>query len=65
LFVGGTNNPYVVKELLGHTIFVMTKRYAHRYPESLRHGVEVLDSRGYVLATFDKNSNKPTIDILS
>lgn len=34
---------YVVKELLGHNSIKMTMRYAHHYPESLRHGVEVLD----------------------
>jgi len=34
---------YVVKELLGHKTITMTMRYAHHYPESLRHGVEVLE----------------------
>ncbi len=37
---------YVVKELLGHKTITMTMRYAHHYPESLRHGVEVLDGLG-------------------
>jgi len=37
---------YVVKELLGHKTITMTMRYAHHYPESLRHGVEVLDTLG-------------------
>jgi len=37
---------YVVKELLGHKTITMTMRYAHHYPESLRHGVEVLDTWG-------------------
>lgn len=44
---------YVVKELLGHKSLTMTLRYAHHNPESLRHGVEVLDS-GYILATVGK-----------
>jgi integrase len=37
---------YVVKELLGHKTITMTMRYAHHYPESLRHGVDLLDSFG-------------------
>ncbi len=37
---------YVVKELLGHKTITMTMRYAHHFPESLRHGVEVLDGWG-------------------
>jgi len=47
-------NLYVVKELLGHKTLAMTMRYAHHCPESLRHGVEVLDKPGYILATVDK-----------
>ena len=42
-------NLYVVKELLGHktlAMTIMTMRYAHHYPESLRHGVEILDKGG-------------------
>ncbi|MDA8103784.1 MAG: tyrosine-type recombinase/integrase [Nitrospiraceae bacterium] len=49
---------YVVKELLGHKSLKMTMRYAHHYPESLRHGVDVLDrireqspESGYILVT--------------
>ncbi len=34
---------YKVKELLGHKTIVMTMRYAHHYPESLRSSVETLD----------------------
>lgn len=41
-----------VKELLGHKTITMTMRYAHHYPESLRHGVEVLD-RCYNSVTVD------------
>ncbi|MCC2641295.1 MAG: putative Integrase [Nitrospira sp.] len=36
---------YKVQRLLGHKSPVMTQRYAHHYPESLRDGVEVLDVR--------------------
>jgi integrase len=34
---------YKVQRLLGHKSPIMTQRYAHHYPESLRDGVEVLD----------------------
>jgi integrase len=34
---------YKVQRLLGHKSPIMTQRYPHHYPESLRAGVEVLD----------------------
>jgi len=34
---------YKVQRLLGHKSPVMTQRYAHHYPESLRDGVRILD----------------------
>ena len=34
---------YKVQRLLGHKSPVMTQRYAHHYPESLRDGVKILD----------------------
>ena len=34
---------YKVQRLLGHKSPIMTQRYAHHYPESLRDGIEVLD----------------------
>lgn len=34
---------YKVQRLLGHKSPMMTQRYAHHYPESLRDGVEMLD----------------------
>ncbi len=34
---------YKVQRLLGHKSPMMTQRYAHHYPESLREGVEILD----------------------
>jgi integrase len=37
---------YKVQRLLGHKSPVMTQRYAHHYPESLRDGVEILDHVG-------------------
>ena len=36
---------YKVQRLLGHKSPMMTQRYAHHYPESLRGGVEILDRR--------------------
>ncbi len=35
---------YKVQRLLGHKSPIMTQRYAHHYPESLRDGVEMLDA---------------------
>jgi site-specific recombinase XerD len=35
---------YKVSRLLGHKDITTTQRYAHHYPESLRDGVEALDS---------------------
>lgn len=35
---------YKVQRLLGHKSPIMTQRYAHHYPESLREGVEVLEA---------------------
>jgi integrase len=63
-------NLYVVKELLGHKTLTMTMRYAHHYPESLRHGVEVLDKIGYNLVTVDnkkglEESPKPLISLVA
>lgn len=42
---------YTVKELLGHKTITMTMRYAHHNPESLRHGVDILDRVGDILVT--------------
>jgi integrase len=41
--VQGGVDLYKVQRLLGHKSPIMTQRYAHHYPESLRDGVEVLD----------------------
>ncbi len=37
---------YKVQKLMRHKSPIMTQRYAHHYPESLRDGVEVLDRLG-------------------
>lgn len=38
---------YKVQRLLGHKTGVMTQRYAHHCPDSLRDGVEILDRRAH------------------
>jgi integrase len=38
---------YVVQKLMGHKSITMTMRYAHHHSESLRHGVDILDTAGY------------------
>ncbi len=40
--VQGGVDLYKVQRLLGHKSPIMTQRYAHHYPESLRDGIEVL-----------------------
>jgi integrase len=42
--VQGGVDLYKVQRLLGHKSPIMTQRYAHHYPESLRDGIEVLDT---------------------
>ena len=41
--VQGGIDLYKVQQLHGHKSPIMTQRYAHHYPESLRDGVEILD----------------------
>ncbi|HEX6948244.1 MAG TPA: site-specific integrase, partial [Nitrospira sp.] len=36
---------YKVQRILGHKSPIMTQRYAHHYPESLRDGVDALEVR--------------------
>ena len=38
---------YRVQLLLGHKTHIMTQRYAHHYPESLRGAVKVLENLGH------------------
>ena len=42
--VQGGVDLYKMQRLLGHKSPIMTQRYAHHYPESLRDGIEVLDA---------------------
>jgi integrase len=46
---------YKVQRILGHKSPIMTQRYAHHYPESLRDGVEALEVR----PTFSTNLAQP------
>ncbi|HSF66109.1 MAG TPA: site-specific integrase, partial [Nitrospiraceae bacterium] len=39
---------YKVQRLLGHKTSLMTQRYAHHCPESLRDGVNALNNYGFV-----------------
>jgi site-specific recombinase XerD len=48
---------YKVQRLLGHKSPIMTQRYAHHYPESLRDGVEILDQVGTKLG---QSAGSPT-----
>ncbi len=45
---------YKVSKLLGHKDIKMTQRYAHHCPDSLRDGVEILET-DYNLTTMRKN----------
>lgn len=47
---------YKVQRLLGHKSPIMTQRYAHHYPESLREGVEILDQVGTHLVPSEGSS---------
>ncbi len=45
---------YKVQKLMRHKSPIVTQRYDHHYPESLRDGVEILDR----VSTFLAQSNK-------
>lgn len=49
---------YKISKLLGHYSIEMTERYAHHCPESLKDGVQVLES-GHNLVTVGKTRNVP------
>ncbi len=52
---------YKVQRLLGHKSPIMTQRYAHHYPESLREGVEILDQVGTKLV---QSAGSPTAAVM-
>tara|TARA_B100002003_G_scaffold29979_1_gene24855 strand:+ start:762 stop:1070 length:309 start_codon:yes stop_codon:yes gene_type:complete len=47
---------FKISKLLGHKDIKMTQRYAHHCPDSLRDGVEVLET-DYNLTTMEKKEN--------
>ncbi len=51
---------YKISKLLGHKDIKMTQRYAHHCPDSLRDGVEVLES-DYNLTTVEKKEYSETL----
>ncbi|HZC68814.1 MAG TPA: tyrosine-type recombinase/integrase, partial [Nitrospirales bacterium] len=51
---------YKVQRLLGHKSGLMTQRYAHHWPESLRDGVEILDRGGRFSTNLAQSGSVPT-----
>jgi integrase len=51
---------YKVQRLLGHKSPIMTQRYAHHYPESLREGVEILDQVSAPVTHLGQSAGSPT-----
>ena len=51
---------YKVQRLLGHKSPIMTQRYAHHYPESLRDGVEILDRLAGISTKLAQSVGSPT-----
>ena len=49
---------YKVQRLLGHKSPIMTQRYAHHYPESLRDGVEILDRLRPVITNYHSRQDQ-------
>ena len=52
---------YKVQRLLGHKSPVMTQRYAHHYPESLRDGVDILDRLAGVSTNLAQSGGSPAV----
>ena len=48
-----------VQRLLGHKSGLMTQRYAHHWPESLRDGVEILDRGGRFSTNLAQSGSVP------
>lgn len=51
---------YKVQRLLGHKSGLMTQRYAHHWPESLRDGVEILDRGARFSTNLAQSGSTPT-----
>jgi site-specific recombinase XerD len=52
---------YKVQRLLGHKSPIMTQRYAHHYPESLRDGVEILDRQAGFSTHLAQSAGSPSV----
>ena len=52
---------YKVQRLLGHRSPIMTQRYAHHYPESLRDGVEILDRAAGISTNLAQSTGSPAV----
>jgi integrase len=50
---------YKVQRLLGHKSPIMTQRYTHHYPESLRDGVEILDRKENFITISSQSAGEP------
>ncbi len=50
---------YKVQKLMRHKSPIMTQRYAHHYPESLRDGVETLDKNYHIFITEQRKGAAP------
>jgi len=51
---------YKIQRLLGHKSSIMTQRYAHHYPESLRDGVAILDRLTGISTNLAQSGGSPT-----
>jgi len=60
--VQGGVDLYKVQRLLEHKSPIMTQRYAHRYPKSLRDGVEVLDAGRAVSTNSTAKWGDPSVE---
>lgn len=55
---------YKVQRLLGHKSPIMTQRYAHHYPESLRDGVAILDRVAVPGTNLVQSAGSPTAAVM-
>ena len=55
---------YKVQRLLGHKSPVMTQRYAHHYPESLRDGVNLLDQAATLGTNLVQSTGSPSAVVM-
>jgi len=56
---------YKVQRILRHKSPLMTQRYAHHYPESLRDGVEALEMRRTFSTNLEQSPSCPEASLAS